>query len=99
MFSHALDLLHPGTSLHGEQCGIGAIMMMHLHKGDWKEIRDSLRTMGAPTTAEELGHDSEDIVDALMMARDVRKDRYTILSAKELTRKKAESIAKATGVI
>lgn len=40
MFSHALDVLHPGKALHGEQCGVGCIMMMNLHGGDWKAIRD-----------------------------------------------------------
>ncbi len=40
MFSHALDTLHPGNALHGEQCGVGCIMMMNLHGGDWMQIRD-----------------------------------------------------------
>lgn len=99
MFSHALDLISPGRSLHGEQCGVGAIMMMYLHGGDWKAIRNALRDIGAPVNAEELGQRPEDIIEALLKAKDVRTDRFTILDEKCLTAETAESTAKATGVI
>lgn len=99
MFSHALDLLHPGKALHGEQCGVGCIMMMCLHGGDWKQIRDALKDIGAPTTAAELGLSDEDIVDALVAANKVRKDRFTILGENGLTRNAALNLARTTGVI
>ncbi|MDR0523504.1 MAG: NAD(P)-dependent glycerol-1-phosphate dehydrogenase [Candidatus Methanoplasma sp.] len=100
MFSHALDTLYPGKkSLHGEQCGIGAIMMMCLHGGDWKTILEALRTIGAPTTAEELELADDDIIEALVMARSMREDRYTILGDKGISRREARSVAKRTGVI
>lgn len=99
MFSHALDLFHPGTALHGEQCGIGCIMMMCLHGGDWKQIRDALKNIGAPTTAADLGLSSEDIVDALVAANKVRKDRFTILGENGITRNAAYNLARTTGVI
>jgi glycerol-1-phosphate dehydrogenase [NAD(P)+] len=78
-FSHALDRLAPGKGLHGEQCGIGSIITMFLHSGDWRGIRNSLRTIGAPTTPKELEIDDETAVQALMAARDVRPERFTIL--------------------
>lgn len=99
MFSHALDLLHPGDALHGEQCGIGAIMMMKLHGGDWKRIRDALSAIGAPVTAGEAGISDEAIVDALVAAKDIRRDRFTILGDWGLTREAARNLAKSTGVI
>ncbi|MCQ2079470.1 MAG: NAD(P)-dependent glycerol-1-phosphate dehydrogenase [archaeon] len=99
MFSHALDLLHPGKAMHGEQCGVGTIMMMNLQGGNWKQIRDALKTIGAPTTAAELGISEEDVVDALVAANKVRKDRYTILGDNGLTRNAARNLARATGVI
>ncbi|HPS89117.1 MAG TPA: NAD(P)-dependent glycerol-1-phosphate dehydrogenase, partial [Methanosarcina vacuolata] len=55
MFSHALDKIAPKPALHGEQCGVGTIMMMYLHGGNWQEIREALKKIGAPVTAEELG--------------------------------------------
>ncbi|MBP2146039.1 glycerol-1-phosphate dehydrogenase [NAD(P)+] [Methanofollis sp. W23] len=78
-FSHALDRLAPGRALHGEQCGVGAIMTMYLHGGDWRWIRDSLKRLGAPTTPAELGIDDETAVEALLAARSIRPERFTIL--------------------
>ncbi|HZD42522.1 MAG TPA: NAD(P)-dependent glycerol-1-phosphate dehydrogenase, partial [Methanomicrobiales archaeon] len=64
-FSHALDILAPGKGLHGEKCGIGTIITMYLHGGDWRSIRDSLARIGAPTTPKEIGIDDEVAVEAL----------------------------------
>ena len=78
-FSHALDRLAPGKGLHGEKCGIGAIITMYLHGGDWEGIRDSLKKVGAPTTPAEIGVDDETAVEALLAARTIRPERFTIL--------------------
>ncbi len=99
MFSHALDMIAPNPALHGEQCGVGAIMMMYLHGGDWQAIRDALKTIGAPTTAKELGIDAEYIIEALCMAHKIRPDRYTILGERGIDREAAIRLATITGVI
>lgn len=98
-FSHALDIIAPKPALHGEQCGVGTIMMMYLHGGDWKFIRDTLKMIKAPTTAEELGIEPEYIIEALKMAHTIRKERYTILGDRGLTLEAAEALATKTGVI
>jgi len=98
LFAHALEKIAPGKALHGEMVGVGTIMMMYLHGGDWKHIRDTLKKIGAPTTARELGVEEEDIISALTMAHTIR-DRYTILGVRGLTREAAEKLAKITGVI
>ena len=98
MFSHALDISNPGKALHGEQCGVGSIMTMYLHGGDWMMIRKALKDIGAPTTAKELGLKDDDIIDALTKAHKVR-DRFTILGDKGLTRDAAKALAEATQVI
>lgn len=98
-FSHALDTLAPEPALHGEQCGVGTIMMMYLHGGDWKSIRNALKTIKAPINAEQLGIDPEYIIKALIKAHTIRKERYTILGDRGLTREAAEALAKNTGVI
>jgi len=97
MFSHALDMIAPNPAMHGEQCGVGAIMMMYLHGGDWKAIRGALRRIGAPTTAEELGIEKEYIIEALVRAHTIRPERYTILG-NGITREAAEKLVKVTGV-
>ena len=99
LFSHALDLIASKPSLHGEQCGVGTIMMAYLYEMNWKRIKETLRKVGAPITAAELGIESKYIVQALVRARAIRPERYTILEEKRLDYDSAEKIAKATGVI
>jgi len=99
MFSHALDILHPGTALHGEQCGVGSIMMMYLHGGDWMKIRNALEDIGAPVNAKQLGLRPDDVIDALVEAHKIRKDRFTILGDRGLSKETAETVARTTMVI
>jgi glycerol-1-phosphate dehydrogenase [NAD(P)+] len=99
LFSHALDRICERPSLHGEQCGVGAIMMMYLHGGDWRRLKNALLTIGAPTTARELGVTSDEVVRALMMAHSIRPERYTILGDNGVTREAAERLAHGTGVV
>lgn len=99
MFSHVLDSIAPGAALHGEQCGVGSILTMYLHNGDWETIRDALETLGAPLDAEGLGVDGDVLLDALTTAHSVRPGRYTILGSDGITREAAERVAEDTGVI
>ena len=80
LFSHAVDKLEPGVGLHGEKCGIGTIMMAKLQGQDWKKIVNTLKNVGAPTTAKEIGLKSTTLVKALMLAQSLRPERYTILN-------------------
>jgi len=90
-FSHALDKLAPGKALHGESCGIGTIISMYLHGGDWRSIRASLKSIGAPVTPAEVGIDDAIAVEALLMAKTIRPERFTILDM-GLTRESAENL-------
>jgi glycerol-1-phosphate dehydrogenase [NAD(P)+] len=99
LFSHALDRIVEKPALHGEQCGMGTIMMMYLHGGDWQKIKDCLLTIGAPTTARALGVKDEEVIEALVHAHEIRRDRYTILGDKGLTYEAAERLARITKVI
>ncbi|RLG88905.1 MAG: NAD(P)-dependent glycerol-1-phosphate dehydrogenase [Thermoprotei archaeon] len=99
LFSHALDLVANFPALHGEQVGVGTIMMAYLHGRNWSMIRRVLKKLGAPTTARELGVSNEKVIEALTIAHKIRPERYTILGEKGLTRKAAEKLAKTTGVI
>jgi len=85
--------------LHGEQCGIGTIMMAYLHGEDWQRIKNVLREIGAPTTAKEIGVPDEIIIEALTHAHKINPHRYTILGDSGLTREAAERLARITGVI
>ncbi|MDA4117221.1 MAG: NAD(P)-dependent glycerol-1-phosphate dehydrogenase [Thaumarchaeota archaeon] len=99
LFSHSLDAVCPGKGLHGEQCGIGTIMMSSLHGLDWERVRKALKDVNAPVTGSELGISDEEVVRALLEAPSIRPDRYTILSKAKLDRKAARELATRTGVI
>jgi glycerol-1-phosphate dehydrogenase [NAD(P)+] len=99
LFSHALDLVAGYPALHGEQVGIGTIMMSRLHNGDWTRIRDTLSTVKAPVTAREINVSEKKVVEALTIAHTIRPERYTILGDKGLTKKAAEELARSTMVI
>ncbi|MEM3097983.1 MAG: NAD(P)-dependent glycerol-1-phosphate dehydrogenase [Nitrososphaerales archaeon] len=99
LFSHALDYIAPNKGLHGEKCGIGAIMMAKLHDIEWERIAITLQDVGAPTTAKQIGIDADTVVKALVTASTLRPERYTILNKTNLTEKSAFELAKSTAVI
>ena len=99
LVSHALDKLAPGIGLHGEKCGLGSIMIAKLQGQDWKKIIKTLKDVGAPTTAKQIGLKPDVIVKALMIAQDLRPERYTILKEIKMTEKRALNLAKSTGII
>jgi glycerol-1-phosphate dehydrogenase [NAD(P)+] len=75
-------------------------MTEYLHsgeKGEWRNIRDALASIDAPTTAAGLGIDDEVIIEALTTAHTIR-DRYTILGD-GMSEAAAVEAATVTGVI
>ncbi len=97
-FAHAVNRIAPAHALHGELCGLGTIVMMYLHGGDWKMIRNALAQVGAPVTAAEAGLDAEIVIEALVKAHQIRPERYTILEA-GLNQRAASKAAEETGII
>jgi glycerol-1-phosphate dehydrogenase [NAD(P)+] len=99
LFSHAIDLYGVRRALHGEQVGVGTIIMSYLHGLDYDEVRNTLIEAKAPTNYKELKIYREDIISALVKAKEIRPDRYTILNEVKIDKVFAEKIAKKTGVI
>jgi glycerol-1-phosphate dehydrogenase [NAD(P)+] len=99
LFSHALDKIAPNVGLHGEKCGIGAILMAKLQGQDWRKVVKTLKNVGAPTTAKQIGLKKEFLAEALVIAQSLRPQRYTILKEVKMTHKRALDLAKTTGVI
>ncbi|ELZ27278.1 NAD(P)-dependent glycerol-1-phosphate dehydrogenase [Halogeometricum pallidum JCM 14848] len=100
LFSHQLDRLVPGRALHGHQVGVGSVLTEYLHSGEngeWRDIRDALDEVGAPTTADGLDIDDETVIEALTTAHTIR-DRYTILGD-GVSEEAAREAATFTGVI
>jgi len=99
LFSHAVDHLKPGIGLHGEKCGIGAILVAKIQGQDWKKIIKMLKNVGAPTKAKEIGLEPQILAKALTIAQSLRPERYTILSKIRMNEEKAIDLAKSTGVL
>ena len=96
-FSHWLDANSDNPALHGEQCGLGSIVTMYLHGGDWEKIRDTLKAVNAPINAKGLGMDDGIVLSAFVKSKEIRPQRTTILDKTEP--KAIEEAALATGVI
>lgn len=99
LFSHALDVINHNHALHGEKCGVGSIIMAFLQEIGWKNVREKLEQLEAPTTASEMGLEARDVIKALEVASTIRPERYTILTKLRLDNVACERVAKATGVI
>lgn len=99
LFSHAIDIINPNQAMHGEQVGVGTILTAYLQETNWEQIRDTLKQIGAPTTAKELGIKNEVIIKALEMAPTIRLDRYTILHKLQLDYEACKKVAKETKII
>ena len=78
---------------------VGSIMMAKLQGQDWKKIAKTLKDVGAPTSAKQVGLKSDEVITALMIAQELRPERYTILKEIEMTERKALNLAKSTNVI
>jgi glycerol-1-phosphate dehydrogenase [NAD(P)+] len=99
LFSHSLDIICTNHGMHGEQCGIGTILSAYLYRINWQDIKKTLKQLGAPITATELGVKNADITEALAMAPKIRPERYTILHKLNLNAEACEKVARATGII
>ena len=96
-FSHWLDSNCENPALHGEQCGLGSIVTMYLHGGNWEKVRDTLKAVNAPITSSELGIDDGIVLNAFLNSKEIRPQRVTILD--KSNQKQIEEAALATGVI
>jgi glycerol-1-phosphate dehydrogenase [NAD(P)+] len=96
-FSHWLDANSDNPALHGEQCGLGSIVTMYLHGGNWEKIRDTLKVVNAPINAKGLGMDDGMVLSAFINSKEIRPQRTTILD--KTTQTQIEEAALATGVI
>ena len=99
LFSHAVDHLEYGVGLHGEKCGIGSIMIAKLQGQDWEKIIKTLKNVGAPTTAKEIGLKPKILTKALVIAQSLRPERYTILKEVNMSENMALKLAKYTKVL
>ncbi len=99
LFSHALDKIAPGIGLHGEKMWNWIYTDGKITRSRLEKIIKTLKDVGAPTTAKQIGLESDIIIEALMIAQGLRPKRYTILKEIKMTKKVAMNLAKITKVI
>ena len=83
---HAVDLLHPGLSNHGELAGLGALFATYL-RGDeqrFDQMSDCLARHALPRTPAEIGLSEQQFTTAVLAAPGTRPDRYTVLEHLDL---------------
>jgi len=101
-FSHSLDMLGIGNALHGEQVGIGTIIMEYFHEraygGDWAKVKEAMEKFGCVVRLRDVGISKEDAVRALMNAKKIRPSRYTILDEVNPGKEDFERAIEVTGV-
>ena len=91
------SLFSSGTAI--SIAGSSRPAMMALYGADWKFIRDCLKAVGAPINAKQLGISDDDVIEALVMANEIRPDRYTILGDNGISKDAAYELAHNTEVI
>ncbi len=100
LFSHALEYITDGNcGLHGERVGLGTIIMSKLYGMDFERIIAVLENVKAPVKANQINLTEKDVVQSLLIAQDMRPERYTILSKTKLDKKSAYELAKSAKVI
>ena len=100
LFSHALEYITDGNcGLHGERVGLGTIIMSKLYGMDFERIIAVLENVKAPVKANQINLTEKDVVQSLLIAQDLRPERYTILSKTKLDKKSAYELAKSAKVI
>jgi glycerol-1-phosphate dehydrogenase [NAD(P)+] len=84
---HAIEELYPGSGLHGELAGVGAVFATHL-RGDTitlARLVRCLRRHHLPVLPEDLGLTNVQFVTAAAHAPGTRPGRYTVLEHRELS--------------
>ncbi len=99
LIAHALETLMEKPALHGERCGVATIFTLKLHGANWEKVKESLKTIGAPHTLKDINVDEELFTEAVKLAPNLRKERYTILHKKQLDEAEIENIINETGLI
>jgi len=109
LFSHFLDLNAQHPAKHGEQCGLGTILMARYHEEhnpnwwkqpeyQWQNIKQLLQELDVNINLRELGISQDLAARALVEGASIRPDRYTILHKKRPTLAEATRLLEETSV-
>lgn len=82
LVSHALDAqLRDTRTLHGEQVALGTLISAAAHRSPLLGVlRETFLRLGLPTAPRDLGLTGRQLVDAVLLAPTMRRERWTILN-------------------
>jgi len=109
LFSHFIDLSVDKAAMHGEQCGLGAILFAKYHEKhnpnwwkqtefQWQNIKRMLKNWGTDPSLGRLGISRDLASRALVEGASIRPERYTIVHKRPLTLAEATRLLEETGV-
>ena len=97
--SHALDIIANFPHMHGSQCGVTTLITTYMQGGDWRRIKNSLEAAKCPINAKDLNVDEDIMIEAVLKAREIHPDRYTILEDMNLDKEQIRKVLEETEVI
>ena len=87
--SHAIDLVHGGRAMHGEQVAFASIIATALHGMEVGPVFRRLIALELPHHPSHLGLSYEELADVILRAPETRPGRWTVLEHAELTKPSA----------
>jgi len=110
LFSHFLDANAEKPAMHGEQCGLGAILMAKYHQERnlnwwrepelrWQNIKQILRNIEPKLSLERIGVDGKVAIRALVEAPNLRPERYTVLHKRPLSATEAQLLIESASIL
>ena len=110
LISHFLDANAEKPAMHGEQCGLGAILMAKHHQERnpnwwkepelrWQNIKRILRNIEPKLSLEQIGVDEKVAVRALVEAPNLRPERYTVLHKRPLSVTEAQHLIESASIV
>jgi len=110
LISHFLDANAEKPAMHGEQCGLGAILMAKYHQErnpnwwkepelQWQNIKQILRKIEPKLSLEKIGVDKKVAVRALVEAPNLRPERYTVLHKRPLSMIEAQHLIESASIV
>lgn len=84
LFSHALDYYSEWRNLHGIQTALGTVAILKMSHKRYKEVKDYLEKFNIDINPKRLHIDEKTFVYCLQHAKQMRKNRYTVLDELDL---------------
>ena len=92
LFSHAMDELFDHNIPHGILVGMGSVVSCKLQGRDHHVVLDFLKAYDISVNPAKLGITEDMFIKAWMFAKEVRKERYTILNKINLTEERSVTV-------